>query len=204
MNNPVWPQSSQKNPTRIPVNDSIIESLRNLSSGVGKSVAKDVLGKGAGDALKSLFGTLPTQPAQSEFHPNQPVDLSRERYNPYQVRRVEAVARPQIKLEEVGIKEKIEAIRMELKALAHSVKQLRSEVTNQVDQTPVDPGIYHLNFFERLKGILKILRQQVEDSRSWLNLWTSRKKKLGYWGRYKKHGTQFGLSSERTVATQAG
>lgn len=194
-----------KKPVKTQVNDSILESLRSLGSGVGKTVTKDVVGKGASDALKSLFGTFP-QPTQGEFRPNQPLDFSRERYSPYPLRRPEAaVARPQpVKLEETGIKEKIEAVRMELKALAQSVKQLHSKVTNTISETPVDPGIYHLNFFERLKGILKILRQQVDDSRSWLALWTTRKKKMGYWGKYKKHGTQFGLSSERTVATQAG
>lgn len=183
MNDPFGQQPVQKKPTQSYTNDSILESLRTLGGGVGKT------------ALRSLFG---------EFRPNQPYDLSRERQPIPQMRRPEAFVRPQAKLEETGIKEKIESVRMELRALAQAVKQLHSEITNQVDQAPVDPGIYHLNFFERLKGILKILRQQVEDSRSWLTLWTSRKKKIGFWGKYKKHGTQFGLSSERTVATQAG
>ncbi|MBI3576885.1 hypothetical protein HY086_02525 [Candidatus Gottesmanbacteria bacterium] len=204
MNDPFGQQPSQKKPVRTPVNDSILESLRSLGGGVGKTVTKDVVGKGASDALRSLFGSLPAQQPQGEFRPNQPIDFSKERFNPYQMRRPEVIVRPQVKREEVGMKEKIDAVRVELKALAQSVKQLRSEITNQVDQTPIDPGIYHLNFFERLRGILKILRQQIEDSRSWLLLWTGRKKKMGYWGRYKKHGTQFGLSSERTVATQAG
>ena len=195
MNDPFGQQPSQKKPTQPAVNDSILESLRTLGGGVGKTVGRDVLGKGSSDALKSLFG---------ELRPNQPHDLSRERQPIPQMRRPEVIIRPQIKLEETGIKQQIEAVRMQLRELAQSVKQLHHEITNQIDQEPVDPGIYHLNFFERLKGILKILRQQVEDSRSWLTLWTSRKKKIGFWGKYKKHGTQFGLSSERTVATQAG
>lgn len=205
MSDPFGQQSAQKKPVKTQVNDSILESLRSLGSGVGKTVTKDVIGKGTSDALKSLFGSVP-QPTQGEFRPNQPIDFSRERYNPY-IRRPETVVRPAaIKVEETGIKEKIEAVRMELRSLAQAVKKLHAEVTNQIDQAPVDPGIYHLNFFERLKGILKILRQQVEDSRSWLALWTSRnsKKKMGYWGLYKKQGTKFGLSSERTSATQAG
>ncbi|MEK7119300.1 MAG: DUF5660 family protein, partial [Patescibacteria group bacterium] len=69
---------------------------------------------------------------------------------------------------------------------------------------PVAPGVYHLNFFERLKSMLKILREQIEDSSSWLSLQNNRKKKKRYWGMYKKHGTSFGLSHERNLATQAG
>lgn len=204
MNDPFSQSTDQpKKPVKTPVNDSILESLRSLGTGVGKTVTKDVLGKGAGDALRSLFGSMPAAP-QSELRPNQPVDFSRERYNPY-IRRPEVAPRPApVKLEEVGIKEKIEAVRAELAALVKSVKQLHAEVTNAATETPVAPGVYHLNFFERLKGILKVLRQQVEDSRSWLTLWTGRKKKMGFWGLYKKHGTKFGLSSERTIATQAG
>jgi len=57
---------------------------------------------------------------------------------------------------------------------------------------------------ERISSILKLLREQVDDSRTWLSLHTNRKQKRGFWGMYKKHGTQFGLSNERTLATQAG
>ena len=69
----------------------------------------------------------------------------------------------------------------------------------------MDPGIYHVNFFERLRSILKVLREQIDDSRTWLALSAQRKqKKLGYWGMFKKHGTSFGLSNERSIATSAG
>lgn len=201
MNDPFVQQQQPKKPVRTPVNDSILESLRSIGGGVGKTVVKDVAGQAASDALRSLFGQLPKQ---GEFNPNQANDYARERQPMPQMRRPEFAARPHIHTEEVGIKQKIEAVRTELAALAQSVKNLHSEISNTVAETPVNPGIYHVNFFERLKGILKILRQQIEDSRSWLLLSTGRKKKMGYWGKYKKHGTQFGLSSERTVATQAG
>ncbi len=201
MNDPFVPQQPPKKPVRTPVNDSILESLRNIGGGVGKTIIKDVAGQAANDALRSLFGQLPRQ---GEFRPNQPNDYARERQPMQQIRRPEYIPRPQISTEEVGIKQKIEAVRTELAALAQSVKRLHSEISNSVAETPVNPGIYHVNFFERLKGILKILRQQIEDSRSWLLLSTGRKKKMGYWSKYKKHGTQFGLSSERTTATQAG
>jgi len=54
-------------------------------------------------------------------------------------------------------------------------------------------------------GIVKNLRQKVEEGRTWLAAFSQRKiKKMGYWKMYKKHGTTFGLSHERTVATQTG
>lgn len=195
-------QPQPKKPTRSLVNDSIGESLRSIGGTVGKTVTKDLVGKGASDALRSLFGAI-RPPPQGEMRPDQPVDFRKEYYPP-QTRRPEVVVRPYVKLEDVGIKEKIDAVRMELKALSQSVKQLQTEIVKAAIETPVDPGTYHLNFFERLRSIVEILRQQIDDSRTWLATWSTRKKKMGYWGKYKKHGTQFGLSSERTVATQAG
>ena len=81
---------------------------------------------------------------------------------------------------------------------------LSTEIHKAVAEVPVDPGIYHVNFYEKLKAVLKTLREQIDDSRSWLTLHQSRKKKMGYWGMFKKHGTTFGLSNERSIATSAG
>lgn len=184
-------------------NESILESLRSLGSGVGKTVAKDVTGKIASDALASLFGTPVKK--QGEISPNKPVQFQKERSPFPGFRRPEMTPRaPFVHQEEPHLKEQIEAIRGEIKALSASIKSLNTEIGKTVSEEPVNPGIYHKNFFERLRSMLVILREQVDDSRSWLALQNNKKKKMGYWGRYKKHGTQFGLSNERTLATQAG
>jgi len=70
---------------------------------------------------------------------------------------------------------------------------------------PVEPGVYHLNFFERPKQAIIIFRKKIEDSASWLALFNQRAKKRGYyWTQFKKSGTKFLLSQERYMATQAG
>ncbi len=209
------PAPPKKQPQPKAANDSILESLRGLGSGVGQTVAKDVAGKVAADAFASLFGTLPKQ---GELKPNQPVDIKpdrlparpdlpvgRQERAPFPAfRRPEIQRPPVVHLEEVNLKQQIDAVRAELKALAASIKSLNQEVQKTIIEAPVVPGIYHLNFFEKLKSFLQILREQIDDSRTWLSLQNNRKKKQGYWGMYKKHGTSFGLSSERTMATQAG
>mgnify|MGYP001589198853 FL=1 len=62
-------QTSQpKKQSTIP-NNSVLESLRDLGSGVGNTLAKDVMGGMATDALASLFG----QPTGGDFkRPQQP------------------------------------------------------------------------------------------------------------------------------------
>lgn len=202
MDNSAFTQQQPKKP-QTRQNDSILESLRTLGSGVGKSVAKDVTGKIASDALTSLFGGPVKK--QGEVTPASNVDMRPERAPFPGFRKPEMQPRaPFVAKEEPHLKEQIEAIRQELKALAASISSLSQDIQKAVVEVPVNPGVYHKNFFERLRSVLQVLREQVDDSRSWLSLQSNRKQKRGYWGMYKKHGTSFGLSNERTMATQAG
>jgi len=196
MNNPFQIQP-KKRPTFT--NDSILEALRSLGSGVGKSVTKDVAGKVTHDAIQSIFGAIPKS---GELKQNEPLTIKKEMQSKPQPE-YKPMA-PPVRMEEANLKQQIEAVRTELKMLAASVKNYNLEVAKAINEIPVDPGVYHLNFLERLRSVLKILRQQIEDSRSWLALWTGRKNKKQFWGMYKKHGTKFGLSSERTASTQSG
>lgn len=89
--------------------------------------------------------------------------------------------------------------------LEKSEKSLTAEVTRvKVEQLPQKSGIYYIRFLEWLITVVRQLRMKVEDGRTWLATFTQRKKKRGYWNMYKKHGTTFGLSHERTLATQTG
>jgi len=186
-----------------PQNDSILESLRTLGSGVGKTIAKDVTGKVASDALSALFGA-PVKP-QGELTPNKPFNFQKERQPLPGFRRPEMQPRaPFVHQEEPHLKEQIEGVRAELKALSASMKSLNTEIEKAINDTPVNPGVYHKNFMARLRSRVLMLKEQIDDSRSWLAMHNGRKQKKGYWGSYKKHGTSFGLSNERTVATQAG
>jgi len=201
----------QQNPKKpVPyTNDNILESLR----GVGGTVVKttgDTAGKISSDVLTSLFGSLPKSgepaPAQrGELKANQPIEFAPERQAvPHVARRPDILRPPTVSLQEINIKQQIEAVRAELKSIAESLKNLHQDVQKAIREAPVEPGIYHLNFFVRLRSFLKLLREQIDDSRTWLTLSAGRKKKMGYWGMYKKHGTTFGLSGERSIATQAG
>lgn len=188
-------------------NDSIVESIRGLGTNVAKAVSTDVVGKIGTDALTSIFGGT-TMPRSGELFPNQEISLSNkptEEARPQPVmRRPETHMQPLIQHDQEMMKHQLESVRAELKQLTASIKSLNQEVEKAVMDVPINPGVYHLNFMERLRSVLKILREQINDSSAWLSLWSSRKQKKGYWGKYKKQGTKFGLSSERSVATQSG
>ncbi len=197
--------TQQKKKSISYTNDNILEQLRSVSSDVPASTI-DAATKIGTDVLTSIFGGAPQM---GELRPNEAISLGEPQHvevEPVvQAPRVEVhQAAPNVSELDMQTKQQIEAIRVELKAIAQSLKGLHQEVLTAVETAPVDPGIYHLNFFEQLRSFLKLLRVQLEDSRSWLHASNSRKKKLGYWGMYKKHGTTFGLSNERSLATSAG
>lgn len=110
-----------------------------------------------------------------------------------------------MKENEVVLTRRIQEIQIELKNLAHSSKTLQQTFKEVVvESTPVEPGTYHINFFEWVLSVIHSARLRVEESQTWLSLFASKKAKKGYWSMFKKHGTSFGLSGERVVATQTG
>jgi len=99
----------------------------------------------------------------------------------------------------------IKAIQEELKSLAGSMKNLDKEIDKAIDQIPVKPGVYHVNFLEKIKQAIILLKKRVEDASTWLEALNQKSaKRHAYWGQFKKSGTQFSQSSERYVATSVG
>lgn len=198
-------QSQQKKPAQRPVpsHDSIIESLRDVGSSVGNTVKNDVVTGIASDAFQSLLGNFPKRPQENPESPF-PYPFPKKERPRMVAPRPEILSPDRIHADQAKTAQQINEVRQELLALAKAVGSLNNEIQNTISEMPVNPGIYHENFFERLKSVLKSLRQSVQDSRSWLQVSSGRKKQKQFWGLYKKHGTQFGLSSERTVATQTG
>lgn len=196
-----------KKPQKQYANDSVVESLRNIGSGVGNAVVKDVINQSASDAFAALLGNYKPQEQYQNRMPVQPKVPERpmERAPQPVIRKPEImVSQEQIRRDQEAVTKQINSVRIELKQLALTLKSLNTEVEKAINDAPIDAGVYHQNFFERLRSLITLMRKQVNEGRSWLNLFQSRKKSRGYWKMYKKHGTSFGLSSERSTATQAG
>lgn len=103
------------------------------------------------------------------------------------------------------ISKKIQEIIAELKRLTESSRELQVEFKEvAIEQRVVNPGKYHASFFEWVLSAIRLARMKVEDSGAWLSVSKSKKAKREYWAMFKKHGTTFGLSNERVVATQTG
>lgn len=103
------------------------------------------------------------------------------------------------------IKFRIQEIQVELKKLTKTSRELEIEFKDIALETmPVNPGKFHLNFFEWVLSQIRRARMRIEDSAHWVTTMRSKKSQRQYWNLFKKHGTSFGLSGERIVATQTG
>ncbi len=99
----------------------------------------------------------------------------------------------------------LQRLKEQVTILEKSNKGLVAEMAKvKVEQAPKKSGIYYIRFLEWLLTVVRQMRMKVEDGRAWLATFTQKKKKIGYWKMYKKHGTTFGLSHERSLATQTG
>lgn len=205
--------SSSKSKRPVQGSDNFLEALRDLGKGVVtevKTQAKKIVVEDvpASIGLGSSHGTL---------NPNESVSLNQlkkaeakgeenaeKRFNS-QLEQVRQQERSRLMREEANTKQQITSIRAEILNLAKSMGDFAQEVQVAAIQAPVNPGIYHRNFFTHLKSMLVLLRQRVESSKNWLATTNSRAKKQGhYWGQVKKSGTKFMLSSERYMVTSTG
>jgi len=101
-------------------------------------------------------------------------------------------------------KEKIREILEEIKTLKKGIRNLDKEIDKATEQTSVIIGTYHINFFEKIRENLVLLRKNVENASSWLEIFNKRVAKKNYWSQSKKAGTQWSMSGERYLATSVG
>lgn len=194
-------------------NNNLIEQLKSIGSGVADDVQKDLISGVASDALSSLFGV----PKSGEIFPNRPIDLTSNQadkppeYVSSPKQKQEQTRKPfniesfnQLRNSDMEVAQKINEIRMELKILIATVKNVNRQLEMAIKEEVIEPGVYHLSFLDRLKTILKLMSKNLNESATWLNCMRSRKTERKYWNQYKKKGTTFGLSSERSTATQTG
>lgn len=207
--------SSPKKKKKIQyVDTNPIEALTSLASGVADSFQKDL----ARDGLKETVREITTiemdlkegeemvlsshsdhsQEKQKKPEPHKEAAIEYHREVKYTSERASSSVNNEIDA-------KLEQILMELDKLIDSSSELerRFEVLSVQDK-PVEPGRYHLNFFEWILSVISSTREQIEDSSAWLSAAQSKKSKRSYWSMFKKHGTSFGMSNERMVSTQTG
>jgi hypothetical protein len=212
-NNPFQPLNQPKKSKPKLNQQSFVEALKNVGSGVASTVKDEVIKPIAIDAWDSLVKS-PGSSKQSESKAATSWDNEWLKQREEEIRAQERAkrrhqelltAKPLFDRQAEETKAQIKAIQDELRALAKDMAGLGSSLQQAIEEEIVNPGTYHVSFFEKLRTFIVSLRKQVNESANWLEASSARKAaKNSYWGSVKKHGTKFMLSDERSKATQAG
>lgn len=193
------------------------KSIGDEFKGIGKDMMdswKDLFGGSIGDASEQLFG-LEVKRGNGDLSEGQEISLGEESNRTQETvqktethleyfEKIKETATSADRGEQIIVRQQIEQIRTELQSIKSASAELEHVVKAVNMQMPVNPGRYHVTFFEWLLTSLTNARRNLESSANWLNLFKSKKQQKQYWSMSKKHGTTFSLSQERTAATQTG
>lgn len=193
------------------IDQNPIEAIRSIGGGVVRSVKDDVMADSVDTFWEQFLGREKKEQLSGDLTEGVEIDLRETKVEIPKIpgidyhREVRTAEVKVIRENEAELRERIAHIQLELKKLIQSSRELQvvfKQVT--VETVPAKPGTYHQNFFEWLLSIIKQARFKVDESKSWLTTFYAKRAKRQYWAMFKKHGTTFGLSHERVVATQTG
>lgn len=201
-------QSKPKSPKR-PV--SFVEALKSIGNSTVNSLKNDAIKGTLSGAMDSFFspGTPTNHSNEANFWPNEATSREETQWRQEQARRERhrEVMTP-INIfdrHEEELKAQITSLQEQLKALAQDITNLSTQTVQAINAEIAKPGTYHINFFEKLRQFIVLLRKQVAESRNWLELSYARKRaKNSFWAGFTQSGTKFSLSSERYTNNSAG
>lgn len=192
------------------------EAIKSLANGFSDSVKNDVLKGSMTDAWNQFFSESEKSDGHhgGDLSEGQELDLEGLQHGAEKVNhhieaaidyRREILHGKESSAENTAeIRGKIEEIKMELRGLINTVQMQVEYGRVIVEQTTEKPGKYHETFFVWLLSFIRTMRAKVEDSGAWLATAKGKKQQKSYWNMFEEHGTSFGMSNERNVATQTG
>lgn len=205
----------KKKASQSVVKQNVIESLKGLGLSTGTQM-EDLVKSTSEDFFKELIGMQRVQKKVSgEINPGESLEVNqalsgKEAEN--KKLRAQISLERQLSSDEKRISdEKIGNLRVHLQTLiaevsklAQATQGLAKEAEEATILAPVNPGIYHINFFEKIINFLQSFRKKIEESATWLQSSNKRAEKKNYWAMYKKKGSSFLLSPDHYLQRSAG
>lgn len=193
-----------------------LEALKDIGSSTAQQMRREA-SKLPGDFMDQLFGMRPhARNYSGELVPGEAIEFSEVFSGKYEdiqkTKRQLDLERRLIQEEKFQIEKKTNELRMYLKGvreeiivLAQKTESLAEESQVAAMQAPVEPGVYHVIFFEKLLEFIKSFRRKVEEASVWLHAVNRRAAKKNAWGtRYKQYGAKYLLSGEHYLQRSAG
>ncbi|MBU0572235.1 hypothetical protein KKH23_01020 [Patescibacteria group bacterium] len=204
-------QKSQKTIKR----SSVLENLKDVGGNTSKVLKKDLAQGVSQEFINQLLGRKPEKKYSGDITPGESLEFE----DVYSGRREQTmILEKQLTLERNlrqeektrserksnELKMQLQAVIEEVAALAQNTQELAEEVQIATMQAPIEPGVYHLIFFEKLLEFIKSFRQNIGQAKTWLQSSNKRAQKKNYWANYKKHGGKFLLAADHYVSRSAG
>ncbi len=204
-------KKSQQNVTK----QNVLESLKDLGTSA-TSQAGDLLKNTSEDFIKELLGlSKPKVKRSGEINPGEQLQMNevvsgKEEENKHL--KAQISLERQLSADEKRIsQEKGSELKVQLQALMQEVQKVASSTENLAEATqvammtaPVEPGVYHISFFEKVLEFLRSFRKRIDTTAVWLQSTNKRAEKKNYWNMYKKKGSSFLLSPDHYLSRSAG
>jgi hypothetical protein len=191
---------------------NVLENLKDIGGGTVDTIKKDVINPQ--DFMEQILGT-PRKNYSGEITPGESLEFGEvfsgkreesEKYNKQIIheRRLHDEEKLLFEKKSNELRVQLHAVMQEINVLVKTTKNLSDEAEKASMQAPIEPGVYHLIFFEKLLEFLKSFRKKIEDASVWLQATNKRAQKKNYWAKYKKHGGKFLLSADHYLTRSAG
>ena len=194
---------------------NVLESLKDLSGGVGKSLTNDLMKESGAEFMRQLLGLKPRTKASGQLERGQSFEPGKVMTGEYQQqetlkkqirfeRRILEEQKAEIEKKNSQLKLQLHAITQEIQAVVVSTPKLAQQVEMASLTSSNDPGIYHLIFLEKILEFLKSFRKKIENASAWLSATNKRANKRNFWNQYKQQKGQALLNPETYSQRSAG
>lgn len=197
--------------------DGFVENIRDMGGSVVKSLKNDVLKGTAQSIFDQLLGTTTSKNIPKNENPLDQEKLEQiiaeREAAAYEAGQAEAAPKHVSSLKESQVlfsfadeklKQEINGVRSELALLIKTMGKVEKQVELAIMDNVTETGVYHLNYFQKLKSWIIFMRKSLEDASLWLATSKGRKGKGYYWNQVSKSGTKYSMSQERAVQMGAG
>ncbi len=195
---------------------NVLESLKDIGSGVTSSLNTDLLGGISKDLLEQILNRRsPNKKVSGDIHVGESLEFTdllsgKHEENLKLKNQIAFERRLMVEEKEVSqkrtneLKVQLQALMQEVQYLAKTTQSLGEEVEVAAMQAPAQPGVYHLIFFEKIIEFIRNFRKNIDSASTWLQSSNKRAEKKNFWVMYKKKGSSFLLSGESYSQRSAG
>ena len=208
--------SDQKKKTQqLRTKQNVLESLKDLGIGAGSQTG-DFLKNTSEDFFKELMGlSVPKVKRSGEIAAGESLQMNevmsgKEEENKHL--RAQISLERQLSADEKRVShDKSNELKVQLQALMQEVQKVAASTQNLAEVTqvtmmtaPIEPGVYHITFFQNVLEFLTSFRKKIDYTAAWLQSSNKRAEKKNYWSMYKKKGSSFLLSPDHYLQRSAG